>query len=284
MTDGVLWLPFENARRETRGEVGIAVASSKAFRGTSFRAPILWLHNPTKSWRSIKRGEAFHTLKARAHLVTLGPYHSAHVPGWLPFRSRIEIAHGVGPEFFRKARAEAAPSPRVLFTSQPYRGLDWLLDLWPAVVASVPQAELHVFAPKAHQAEANARRNRINGVVYRGSVARAELVEELKNARLQFIPGHDHETFCLAAAEATAAGVPIMTRGIGALGERVNSGVTGFIEPTREGYIARTISLLQDDALWLRMHANCLAARDRTSWDERALEWEALFKPMIGEH
>ena len=94
---------------------------------------------------------------------------------------------------------------------------------------------------------------------------------------MQLIPGHRDETYCLAAAEATAAGVPIVTLGTGSLSERVRDGETGFIARNRDEFIARTAALLSDDALWSVMHRNCLSESSLKTWDARVEEWEKLF-------
>ena len=39
------------------------------------------------------------------------------------------------------------PGPRAIFTSNPLRGLDWLLEIWASATRPrVPTAELHVFS------------------------------------------------------------------------------------------------------------------------------------------
>ncbi|MBI4724627.1 MAG: glycosyltransferase [Rhodomicrobium sp.] len=274
---GVHWWPLAEAAKRARGETGIAVANPKVFNGLSFRSHIFWLHNPLKSWRQIRRGNIGPLLKRRPYFVLLGHYHASRVPCWFPSSGRGIIHHGIHEDFFRDAPADTAPPPRAIFTSQPYRGLEWLLDIWAGIKGQVPVASFDVFAPKVHQAAANAQRAALDGVTFRGSVSRPELVHELAAARVQLIPGHRDETYCLAAAEATAAGVPIVTLGTGALAERVRDGKTGFIARGRDEFIARAAALLSDDGLWSAMHRECLADAALTGWDKRAEEWEQLF-------
>ncbi len=278
---GVNWWPVSEAPARARGDVGIAVASPKTFKGLSFRQPIYWLHNPLKSWRQIRRGNVLPLFRAKPLFVLLGDYHNRKVPRWLPSRGRKIIQHGVQEIFFRREPAQIAPPQQAIFTSQPYRGLEWVLGLWPQIQKQLSAAALQVFAPKMHQALANKKRENLQGVVFAGSVSRQQLIGELWNTRVQLIPGHRDETYCLAAAEATAAGVPIVTLGIGALSERVIHGETGFIARNRDEFIARTVQLLKDDALWLRMHRSCLQHRGLMSWDVRAEQWEQLF-PSLG--
>jgi glycosyltransferase involved in cell wall biosynthesis len=274
---GVEWRPLSQAPGYARGQTGIAVANPKLFNRLTFRSHIFWLHNPLRSWRQIRRGNVGPLFRTRPHFVLLGEYHGAHVPRWFPSSGRTVIHHGVHENFFRQAPASAPPPPRAIFTSQPYRGLDWVLSLWPEIKRQVPGASLEIFAPKAHQAEENAKKAVLDGVCFRGSIARPELVKELANARLQLIPGHRDETYCLAAAEAAAAGVPIVTLGAGSLRERVRDGKTGFIARSRAAFISGAVRLLSDDALWSAMHGACLADALLAGWDARAEEWERLF-------
>jgi glycosyltransferase involved in cell wall biosynthesis len=274
---GVQWWPISEAHKRGRGEIGIAVASPKAFKDLAFRTSIYWLHNPLKSWREIRRGSVLPLLRTKPHFVLLGEYHKRHVPGWLPSCGRQIIRHGIHEDFFRRDPAASAPPPRAVFTSQPYRGLDWLLSLWPNVRYKVPAAVFDVFAPKAHQALANKELAAPEGVAFLGSISRPDLVRALRGVRIQLIPGHSAETYCLAAAEAIAAGVPVVTLGIGALSERVSHGVTGFVARDRDDFVARTVQLLSDDQLWHRMHRACLEHAELKTWDTRAEEWEQLF-------
>jgi glycosyltransferase involved in cell wall biosynthesis len=277
---GVRWFPLAQAPRQKRGDIGIAVANARAFNGLRFHTHILWLHNPLKSWRTIRRGNMGPLFARRPYFVLLGRYHASRVPLWFPSSGRGILLHGVHESFFRKAPASAVPPPRAIFTSQPYRGLDWLLALWSDVRGAVPEATFDVFAPKAHQGAANVARATQEGVSVRGSVSRERLGQELSTCRVQFIPGHRDETFCLAAAEATAAGVPIVTLGAGALSERVRHGRTGFIASNREEFASFSARLLRDDVLWSEMHRACLAEADLKTWDCRAQEWERLFADL----
>jgi glycosyltransferase involved in cell wall biosynthesis len=96
----------------------------------------------------------------------------------------------------------------------------------------------------------------------------------LRTARVLIVPGHRSETFCLAAAEAIAMGVPVTTLGIGSLRERVVHHRTGLIARNWPDLATATIRLLQDDALWTAQHVHCLATRANAGWDHAAQAWE----------
>jgi glycosyltransferase involved in cell wall biosynthesis len=186
----------------------------------------------------------------------------------------------VADHFFLREPERKPRPPRAIFASQPKRGLAFVTEVWAEIWARAPGAELHVFCPQAKEREAAEACGGKPGVVIRGSVSRAKLGEELRAARLMLIPGVADETFCLAAAEAAAAGVPIVTRGAGALAERVEQGETGFISPEPDDFIRDAVRLLTEDELWLKMHATCVADPALATWNERAAEWEALFEEV----
>src|SRR5205807_893259 len=65
-------------------------------------------------------------------------------------RHSIEIIPYGVLDVFRHAEARQPPPPRAIFTSNPERGLDWLLGLWAERIApAVPGAELHIYAGPA---------------------------------------------------------------------------------------------------------------------------------------
>jgi glycosyltransferase involved in cell wall biosynthesis len=279
---GVSWRPLADAP-SAAVDCAVAVASPHTLSLAKAARKILWLHNPTDMWRQFRRGNLWPLFRHRPHLILLGAHHDANVPRWLPFRSRRIIGHGIEADLIRAEPAASPPAPRAIFTSQPYRGLRWLIGLWPEVRRQVEGAELHVFAPKETQSQANRALPPEAGIVIRGSVSRAELGRELREARVQLIPGHHHETFCLAAAEAIAGGVPVVTLGLGALKERVESGVTGLIAPSRDAFIAETARLLRDDDLWNRLHLSCLESAKGRTWDDCAAQWEDVLRPPAQE-
>lgn len=156
-----------------------------------------------------------------------------------------------------------------------------MIETWREIHGAVPDAELHVFCPQAKEEEAARAISGAPGVIIRGSVSRTQLAAELCNARVMLVPGVADETFCLAAAEATASGVPIVTRGIGALSERVRHGENGFLCPLMPDFASQSISLLTRDDLWMRMHLACVQDLSLKTWDQRAEEWERLFAQLL---
>ncbi len=227
-------------------------------------------------------------------LVATGAYHAATIPRWLPCAGRRIIPYGVL-ERFRAAEPREPPPPRAIFTSNPLRGLDWLLDLWVARIApAVSGAELHIYAgpsvyraaaPKARQMAAIlARADRLAsaGVRRFAPVAHDDLAAVLRHARAMLYRGDPGETFCLALAEAQAMGVPAVVTASGAVGERVLDGVSGRVAANDNAFVAASIALLRDDGLWRRWHLAALEQQRGLSWDAVAARFEALIRSRGG--
>jgi glycosyltransferase involved in cell wall biosynthesis len=277
---GVQWLPLGSKAALPLLDAAISINSTRLFHGLKVRSKINWLHNPPTLKQQLKYRNLGALLRYRPRAVLLGDYHSKLLHSWLPYSGRSIIFHGIGEEFFVRSPEEAPRAQRAIFTSQPKRGLDFVAGLWSSIRARAPLAELHVFCPQSKEREAACAYGGKPGIVIRGSVTQAALAQELRQARVMLIPGVTDETFCLAAAEATASGVPLITRGIGALSERVQHDETGFICPDPDGFVENAVRLLTGDDLWTRMHARCVANPALVTWDKRAAQWEALLKKL----
>jgi len=248
---------------------------------------LLWLHNPA---RYLKKPRMLWPLaRWRPTLVVTGRYHASTVPEWVPRRSLETIPYGVL-ERFRGAAERPPPPPRAVFTSNPLRGLDWLLDVWTARIAPrVPEAELHVYAGPAVYGGASAEGARrmeaalaradalhAIGVRRHSPVGRDRLADILAQARVMLYRGDPGETFCLALAEAQAMGVPAVVQPIGSVAERVVDGRTGRVAVSEGEFAEAAIAVLRDDELWRRWHRGALATQRGLSWDEVAARYEAL--------
>ena len=251
------------------------------------RRRLFWLHNPAGYLK--KPRNLWRLARWRPILVATGAYHAQTIPAWLPCAGRQIIPYGIL-DRFRQATAHDPPPPRAIFTSNPLRGLDWLLDLWVARIApAVPQAELHIYAGAAVYGGA-ARPGPIEAILARADrladcgvrrfapVGREVLAAALAGARVMLYRGDPGETFCLALAEAQAMGVPAVVQPLGAVGERVIDGVTGRVAASDDDFVAAAVAVLRDDALWRRWHLAALADQRGLSWDMVAARFETLMR------
>jgi glycosyltransferase involved in cell wall biosynthesis len=248
---------------------------------------LFWLHNPGRYLK--KPRFLWPLLRHRPILVITGEYHAQTVPRWVPCGGRRVIPYGVL-DVFHHASEREPPPPRAVFTSNPLRGLDWLLDLWTARIRpAVPEAELHIYAGAAVYGGARDDRARemeavlaraealsAQGVWRHPPVGRNALAEVLADARIMLYRGDAGETFCLALAEAQAMGVPAVVQPLGSVVERVADGATGRVAPTDAAFADAAVALLCDDNLWRRYHRAAIASQRGLGWDEVAARFEAL--------
>jgi len=285
--NGVAWAPLATAWPE-RADLYIANRGHRLIGRVSARRSLFWIHNPGGYLR--KPRYVWALLRHRPVLVTTGAYHASTVPWWLPSGGRAVIPYGIAAPFRSARPPRSPPPPCAIFTSNPLRGLDWLLDLWERRInPALPQAELHLYcgpavygatgAAKAQPMEtvlARADRLAAKGVRRRAPVKRAALIEALLAARVMLYRGDPGETFCLALAEAQALGIPAVVQRLGAVAERVIDGVTGTISCDDETFARAAIALLDDDALWRARHEAALERQKGLSWDDVAGQFEAL--------
>src|SRR5271169_6685311 len=248
---------------------------------------LFWLHNPAFYLK--KPRNLWRLARYRPTLVVSGAYHAATIPRWLPCSGREIIPYGIL-DRFRTAPIREPPAPRAIYTSNPLRGLDWLLDLWVTCIRpAVPQAELHIYAGGAvYSLGGTPRGRRMDEVLARADalaasgvrrfapVGRKALARALSEARVMLYRGDPGETFCLALAEAQAMGVPAVVKPLGSTSERVVDGVTGRVTEDDDGFVAAAIALLRDDQLWRRWHLAALARQRGLSWDAVGARFEAL--------
>ena len=286
---GVQWVPLESGPLPDTADLFIANRGDKLIaRMPGARRTVFWVHNPAQyvlKWRYLWKLWGY-----RPTIVFIGDYHATTYPRWAPDGGRVVIPYGI-PEPFRTAEAaDAPPPPRAIFTSNPLRSLDWLLDLWVKDIRpKVPGAELHVFSGavtygRVGDAKASAmgrilervRDLEAAGVVLRDPVAKAALIPELRASRAMLYRGDLNETFCLAVGEAQAMGVPTVVRDLGSVVERVVDGKTGFVARDDTAFAESAVRLLRDDDLWQAQHDAALATQRRWGWADAAAAFEEL--------
>lgn len=252
------------------------------------RRVAFWTHNPAQymlKWRYLWR-----LWKVRPTIVFIGEYHATTLPSWVPDGGRKVIPYGM-PDIFRTAEPVSEnPPKRAVFTSNPLRSLDWLLDIWESMIfPNAKDAELHVFSGAATYGAAGdakavemkkvldrAESLKDKGVVLRGPVPKQQLIEELRQARMMLYRGDLNETYCLAVGEAQALGVPAVVQDLGSMYERVRHGETGFVAKSDKSFAEGAISLFNDEEMWQRFRKTALDKQRNFGWPEAAAEFERL--------
>lgn len=177
------------------------------------------------------------------HVLVLSRWHEQHVAGRYPFaRAKLtRIRNGVHLPYFEGDQPDRRQ--RVVYTSSPDRGLDVLLELWPRVREQVPDAELvYAYSPVywrvAEQDPAvGAHAERVRelsaqpGVTPLRSLSQPDVAKLMRSSLVWAHPSYCtpadvpfHETSCIGAMEAQAAGCVVVASNWGALSETVGIG------------------------------------------------------------
>lgn len=239
-----------------------------------FRVPVLWMHNPLRLDRVFRRRQVVPLLQYRPHAVFGGPYAQNDCSRLLPFSDRRHIPLGLDPIFFDPL--EFSDSRRhFIWVSQAQRGLALAVKAWTEIYQSLPvDTEFQVYG--ASEGEIDLPRNwHDQRIRLMGRVSKQQLRRAYQDAIGLICLGARDETFCLAAAEASASAVPVITLGIGSLRERVFDGVNGLV--VRPDQLASSIAKLASDRILQRqLGEGGLRVTAQLSWDNAAAAWESF--------
>jgi glycosyltransferase involved in cell wall biosynthesis len=206
------------------------------------RLRVLWLHDVCAV--NVSRAN----LGRADWIVCLSEFHAKTAREWhrdrdgidLPSEKFVVLGNGADGLARRFGRTDVPRNPhKAVATSSPDRYLNRLLDYWPRILEQVPDAELHVFYgfdnwikfnPTDPNLIALMTKTRLAPrVIYRGSIDEDELAREMLSAGAWLFPTHFTETYCLAALEAQAAGLRVVSTKLGALPETARAAV--LIDP-----------------------------------------------------
>lgn len=231
-------------------------------------------------------------------IVYVSEYHRKQWQGVSPDLARIPsyvTRNGFDPAH---VPTDVAKVPgRICYITRPERGLAPLLEMWPAVKAAVPHAELHVTRYgsmydgegssvaqmcKAYD-ELTARVHaEVGGIVtYAGGLGKADLYRLIASSEVMWYPGvvDFAETSCCAAIEAQACGTAFVGSRKGALPETVPNGSLLDGDASTAEYQQRSIAavraVLEDDdqgqSNWDIVSG--LAHVQRYTYDAIAADW-----------
>jgi len=174
--------------------------------------------------------------------------------------------NGVDSLFFSK-KPVFQRKKQIIYCSTPFRGLEFLLNYFPKIRSRIPDAtclilsgmQLYGASDQEDQQAYQKLYELANqpGVTLMKPVNKREMAPMLSKSRVLAYPNTFAETFCIAALESQAAGLPIVTTDLAGLRERVTQGVDGYLikgHPSEETYrnvfIEKVCDLLTQDDLW----------------------------------
>jgi N-acetyl-alpha-D-glucosaminyl L-malate synthase BshA len=115
-------------------------------------------------------------------------------------------------------------------------------------------------------------------------VGRQEQMEDILAVADLFLLTSEYESFGLAALEAMAAGVPVVSTNAGGLPEIQVEGVTGYLSEVGDigDMSSHAISILEDDATLKKFKENAAAHAKKFDIHVIVPEYEALYNRFLG--
>lgn len=287
--NGVNWQPLSD-QMPNNCDLYIANRSDKLIRKSKdAENAAFWIHNPANYL--LKPRYLWKLWNRKMPIIFSGNYHAKSYPMWAPDCGRHIIPYGISDDFRLAVPVGIVPRPHAIFTSNPLRGLDWLLNLWrDKIFPVVSTAELHIYSGPATYGSYGAYREAImnkilqnaqgmqnKGVFLHEPVSKRELANVLLKTRALLYRGDPGETFCLSVGEAQAVGVPAVVKDIGCVSERIIDNETGFLAHNDDAFVEKTIKLLTDDKIWQKLSSASLAQQRSWGWENAAEAFEELF-------
>lgn len=232
--------------------------------------PIIWLHD-------MPGGPV--TEKAR-HAVVLSKYQQQH---WrLSDSNSIIIGNGIDPSLYT-ATGISRDGNKLLWTSNPDRGLALGAEIFQKARKAWPDLELHIFGRASvygWAADAEEpflpRPQHMENVFLHEPLKKTALAAELQSAWALFYPTYWPETFCIATLEAQAAGAPSIVPPFGALAETVKGGVVSYD-------FMNSISQLRNVVKYKKCQEAGYEYAESATWSKRADTWIELVHSTLKE-
>ncbi|PIR22382.1 MAG: hypothetical protein COV44_08210 [Deltaproteobacteria bacterium CG11_big_fil_rev_8_21_14_0_20_45_16] len=183
---------------------------------------------------------------------------------------------------------------RLIYSSTPYRGLEFVPALFYALKTRNPELELHIFSSyEIYDQTEDPRYSKVKEELARlpdchvhTSILQQDLARKFMKSSILFYPCHFEETSCITAMEAMAARcVPLTTR-LGALPETIgDAGILIDGLPTQDSYNREFLTmahrLLTEEDFRNNLAKKGFERAETMSWKARAKEFENFMKESL---
>jgi glycosyltransferase involved in cell wall biosynthesis len=264
---------------------GILIVANDAtlFGRAHYPCNVMWIHNPLALEKAVRKGQMVPIIRHRPHAVFGGPLAEQVCSRFYPFASRNAIPLGISRPFL-SSRLDRPRSPIFVWASQQQRGLKQTVQAWLRAASCMPGASFHIFSANPESTGLTDARIRDASIVLHPRLTKASLAAFYETASAMIYPGAHDETFCLAAAEAQCAGLPVITLGIGSLSERVQHGINGLICRDMNDLTETVIAVFKDPDLLAHLREGAPAQRPLMTWARVAKLWESLLMRLGERH
>ena len=190
---------------------------------------------------------------------------------------------GVDTSVFQALPFESRDWNKLLWISNPDRGLPLAAKIFQEIRKRWPDMQLHVYGrasvygwDASVEAPFMPRPEHSENVFLHEPLSRIMLARELGTAFALFYPTYWPEVFCMAALEAQACGTPVISSGVGALPETVVGGIL-----TND--FLNAVSQLRNRNRWEKLHTEGVEHAKKYDWSLVANDWLEKFQSALGK-
>jgi glycosyltransferase involved in cell wall biosynthesis len=286
--ENVYYVPFQHIDQYVSINPDVVITSRwfDSFNLTSSAKKILWLQdaNPLEGSYDFSKVDL---------VVTSSQWHMNYISSLTGDRLKNDKKKVITLGVRKSSFSNVLPKEpfKVIYSSNPNRGLDSLAMMWEELVREIPQIQLTVLygweslltwsnESQWQENVSKERQNvietfqRVGHVLFRGRVNKQTLAYEMMTSSLMLYPCHFWETFCLSALEAQISGTPVVTTDIGALSNIVHKDYNIMLEGNsmskhyQRQFIDRTKELLTD-----REKLNTFSSNNRFFFMNNSYDW-----------
>jgi glycosyltransferase involved in cell wall biosynthesis len=192
------------------------------------------------------------------------------------------ISNGINSHMFDNSKKllNKKQNNRIIYCSDPDRGLKHLINHFDSICKEFPDAQLDIYFSRIPK-ELEKLIENLDYINFRGKLPNDELIEELKKSDYWIYPNFSsHETFCIAALEAMGSGCIPITREFSGLIETI--GDVGKLierEHTPQKFFEETINFMKEMNTNInKKHEMRLKCINRVlfnyDWDKVAEQWK----------
>ncbi len=264
--NNVEWNNLSELIKYPEPDVMIAFSDANLFKNFNAKKKFLWSHSVQNFEKFIRKKQLISYIRHKPTLILEGEYHFKNRSLITSFFGKKIVKLAPDYEFINeKIDINSIPSKKCIFTTKSDRNLNLLLKSWKEIYSLNKDASLHVNPPLDLTSELNNQNVKI-----RNKGNKKDLINDLISSKLMLIPGHKGEVFCLAAEEARALCLPIVTLGYGSLYERVEHNITGYIAKNISEFVYYSHKLLNDDILYKKFRKNLYQLRNTRNFSHVA--------------
>lgn len=187
------------------------------------------------------------------------------------------IPNGISVQYFKNIEYEKKDNLRFIYHSDPSRGLLKLINILIKLKNIHSEVKLDIYFSHISDIKIKEMINKYDFITFHGKLPNNEIIEELKKTGIWIYPNVNmHETFCIAALEAMAAGNVILGLNDYGSGELIKKSGNYVLDTSAEDeeYISILIKLINDSKseLILKQKSSNMFAM-QFSWSYIANMW-----------